>query len=111
MAKGIASWLVKLQDTPGETDHYGDTGVYSGYYGAQGSKRYQATGGTHNTIAIAPDLFIQPDHYAGRTITIISGTGAGQTTVLASHTTSVFTVTTDWITIPDATSVFIIDSS
>jgi hypothetical protein len=111
MANGIASWLVELQDTPGGTYHYGDNGVYSGYYGAQGSKQYQAIGGTSNTITIAPDLFIQPDHYAGRTITIISGTGSEQTRVIASHTTSVFTTSTDWTTIPDATSVFTIDNS
>ncbi len=111
MANGIASWLVGLQDTPGGTNHYGDNGVYSGYYGAQGSKQYSATGGTSNTITIAPDLFIQPDHYAGRMITIISGTGSGQTRVIASHTTSVFMTSTDWTTIPDATSVFTIDNS
>ena len=111
MANGIAIWLVRLQDIPGGINHYDDHGVYSGYYGAQGSKRYQATGGTHNTMTIMPDLFIQPDHYAGRTITIISGTGLGQTRVIAAHTTSIFTTSTPWTIIPDATSVFTIDSS
>jgi hypothetical protein len=111
MALGIASWLVGLQDTPGGTNHYGDGGIYSGYYGVQGSKRYQATGGTNNTVTIVPDLLIQPDHFVGRTITIISGTGAGQTRVIASHTTGVFTVATDWTTVPDASSVFTVDSS
>lgn len=111
MAYGIASWLVGLQDMPGGINHYDDHGVYAGYYGARGSKRYQATGGAHNTITIMPDLSIQPDHYARRTITIISGTGAGQTRVIAAHTTSVFTTSTTWTTIPDATSAFTIDSS
>ncbi len=50
-----------------------------------------------------------PNRYAGRTIDILSGTGAGQNRVIASNggvNNATFTVTVDWTTTPDATSVF-----
>jgi len=50
-----------------------------------------------------------PNRYAGRTLDILTGTGAGQSRTIASNggaNNATFTVTVAWGTTPDATSVF-----
>lgn len=46
------------------------------------------------------------NQYAGYKITILSGTGAGQTFYITSNTATQVTITGNWSVIPDATSVY-----
>ncbi len=47
-----------------------------------------------------------PSQWQGRTVLIVSGTGAGQLRTIASNSAHQLTVTAAWTTIPDATSVY-----
>jgi RHS repeat-associated protein len=47
-----------------------------------------------------------PDQWEGRTILIVSGTGAGQLRTIASNTAHQLTVSRAWTTTPDVTSVY-----
>lgn len=69
-----------------------------------------ATAGASTTIttSLAPAASI-----AGYTVRITSGTGSGQERIIASNTTgaaSVLTVSPDWATTPDSTSVYILSA-
>lgn len=46
------------------------------------------------------------DMWVGFTLTIVSGTGAGQVRTVSSNTSNTITVSVAWATIPDATSVW-----
>jgi len=46
--------------------------------------------------------------YVGAYVNILSGTGAGQTRLITASTGTVLTVTPNWATTPDATSVYMI---
>jgi len=67
-----------------------------------------AQGGTSNTIQLASSETFADDELKGNVVSIISGTGAGQTKVITAYTgaTDTATVTPNWTTIPDATSVY-----
>jgi len=53
-------------------------------------------------------LTLTPMQYANFEIRIVSGTGVGQVRTVLSNTATVFNVTKDWDTNPDATSVYAI---
>jgi hypothetical protein len=65
-----------------------------------------ATGGTLNTVTL-PGGSATNGYYTGCDVIINSGTGAGQRLTVQSYigSTGVFTMTTNWATIPDTTSV------
>jgi len=68
-----------------------------------------ARGGTSNTITIRTYASSVDDAYLCNIVTILSGTGRGQARLVGSYngTTNVVTVCgDDWVTIPDATSVY-----
>jgi ferric-dicitrate binding protein FerR (iron transport regulator) len=64
-----------------------------------------ATGGSTTTLADTSKAWTV-NAQAGRAVTILSGTGAGQVGHIASNTATVLTIGTAWTTAPDATSVY-----
>lgn len=62
---------------------------------------------TANTIRVS-DLAWKPDQYlvGGHQINILGGTGVGQQRLISSNTQNTITVSVNWDTIPDSTSVF-----
>lgn len=70
-----------------------------------------AQAGASGTITLASGASAVDDAYNGRIITIVAGTGAGQAPRLISDyvgSTKVATVTPNWVTQPDNTSVYLI---
>lgn len=69
-----------------------------------------ATAGSTTTITLGTGASAVTDAYVGLTLNINSGTGANQSGVIKSYngTTKVATMTADWATPPDATSVYAI---
>jgi hypothetical protein len=69
-----------------------------------------ATAGAASTITLPSTFNATDGAYNGLTITITSGTGAGQVRTISGYvgSTKVATVSTAWTTTPDATSVFAI---
>ncbi len=68
----------------------------------------QAQGGTTTTITLAPTASSTDRYYAGLTVSIVAGTGAGQRRTIAAYTgaSRVATVTTQWDTAPNASSKY-----
>jgi hypothetical protein len=65
-----------------------------------------ASAGTSTTITLTGGVAVT-GFYDGQLVVIESGTGAGQSrTILSYANTTIATVTRDWTTAPDATSVF-----
>lgn len=64
-----------------------------------------ATGGSTTTLSDTSKSWGTNVH-AGRAVTIVSGTGAGQVGVIASNTGTQLTIGTAWAVAPDATSVY-----
>jgi hypothetical protein len=52
-----------------------------------------------------------PNQFAGMTVRILSGTGAGQERVIASHDGTTFNLATDWDVTPDSSSRFVVVES
>ena len=69
-----------------------------------------ATGGTATTLTDSIRNWTT-DMFAAYNVTITSGTGSGQTRIIASNTATVLTVTVAWTTNPNATSVYQITES
>ena len=67
-----------------------------------------ATAGGSNTLTDSGASWTV-DEWEDKQLRIVSGTGAGQTRFIDSNTSTVLTVTTNWTTNPDATSVYIIE--
>ncbi len=65
-----------------------------------------AAGGADTLIDTTQDHIV--NQWDGFTVEITEGTGAGQTRFIESNTVTVLTVSPDWSTPPDATSVYII---
>ncbi len=65
-----------------------------------------STGGNTSTTLVDTHQSWMPDQWAGRTVLIVGGTGAGQLRTIASNAAHQLAVTTAWTTIPDATSVY-----
>ncbi len=78
--------------------------------------RYQANIATTDTVGdvkiqndVYPDGMI-PDDEVGAIVRIIAGKGAGQWRRVASNTQNTYSLETPWDTVPDATSVFIVEA-
>ena len=71
-----------------------------------------AQAGASTTITLDAGAVATDDIYNGATITITSGTGAGQTRIISDYvgSTKVATVSTSWATTPNNTSVFSVTS-
>lgn len=67
-----------------------------------------AQAGSLNTITLDAGASGTNSFYNGASITILSGTGSGQTRVISAYvgSTKVATVSVNWVTNPDSTSVF-----
>lgn len=59
----------------------------------------------------AGSLTLTPDEYAGMTVRITRGKGAGQERAIESHGATALTAASPWTTVPDATSFFAIAES
>ena len=68
-----------------------------------------ASAGAATTITLTGGVATD-GYYDGQLVAIVSGTGAGQARTILSYVggTTVATVTRDWATAPDATSVFVV---
>src|SRR3989441_601281 len=66
-----------------------------------------ASGGTSTTLVDASKLW-STNLWAGRPVSITSGTGVGQTSPVSSNTATTLTVSPAWTTTPDATSKYVI---
>lgn len=64
-----------------------------------------AQAGSASGITLPPAASSVNNFYANQSITILAGTGAGQTNKIVSNVGQVATVETPWATVPDATSV------
>lgn len=66
------------------------------------------TGSTTSTIKLAAAASAVDDFYTGMSITITGGTGSGQTREVIGYvgSTKVCTPATNWVTTPDATSLY-----
>jgi hypothetical protein len=79
----------------------------------------QAQTGTATTITLASSDSSPNNGYAGRQITIVGGTGAGQSAYISAYNSTTKVATTyctagtsgHWITTPDSTSLYSIDQS
>ena len=71
-----------------------------------------AQAGASTTITLDAGAVATDDIYNGASITITSGTGAGQTRIISDYvgSTKVATVSTSWTTTPNSTSVFSVTS-
>jgi len=69
-----------------------------------------ATGGAATTLTDSTRNWTV-DMFAAYNVTILSGTGSGQTRIIASNTATVLTVNVAWTTNPNATSVYQITES
>jgi RHS repeat-associated protein len=65
-----------------------------------------STGGNTATTLNDTSASWMPNQWEGRTVAIISGTGAGQVGTIAANTNNQLTLATPWTNIPDATSVY-----
>ena len=69
-----------------------------------------ATTFSSNTIGNST-LSLAPDEFEGMKIRIVAGSGASQERTISSHDTSNFLVSTNWSTVPDASSRFVVAES
>jgi RHS repeat-associated protein len=65
-----------------------------------------STGGNTATTLNDTNHTWMTNQWQGRTVLIVSGTGAGQLRTIASNTAHTLALTTAWSTIPDGTSVY-----
>lgn len=89
-AARVCTWGAKSGTASGSSQQY-DNGT--------------ATGGSTTTLSDTAKSWTTNAH-ALRAVTIVSGTGAGQTGVIASNTGTQLTIGTAWAVAPDATSVY-----
>lgn len=73
-------------------------------------RRATAQAGSSSSITLDASASATTDFYVDQTVTILSGTGAGQTRMIRSYngTTKVATITPNWQTNPDSSSVFLL---
>ena len=90
---------------------YSPLAVYDDIYGVtsdgQPLDTGTATDGSGNTITCAGKTWGVND-YVGKTVVLVSGTGAGYTRRIVSNTATVLTVNTDWDITPNTTTIFYI---
>jgi hypothetical protein len=102
---GLSTMLTEYQRVVPSGPDGVTSGAYLSYYDGAYVRSWTASAGGASTISIAASIW-KVDHYAGKTVAITAGTGAGQTRTVASNTANQVTTTTPWGTAPDATSVF-----
>lgn len=73
--------------------------AYAPWWDGVSGTQYAATGATSSTITVASATWTT-DEFAGKTVYIDAGTGAGQTAVVASNTGTVITITGTFATTP-----------
>ncbi|MFZ2970230.1 MAG: LamG domain-containing protein, partial [Minisyncoccia bacterium] len=87
--------------------------AYDGSFNNNDGTIYGATGtaeaGAANTLTDNNKSWTT-NEWAGETIEITGGTGSGQTRTVSSNTATIITVSSNWTTNPDATSVYRITS-
>lgn len=83
--------------------------VTTGYY-ISGNRRRQATSATNTSLVLHTDDRKADDYYTGMNLTIIGGTGVGQTRRVTAYVraTNTVTIRPTWVTLPDATSIYMI---
>lgn len=76
-------------------------------YTTQQNKATQG-GSTSTTIKLAADASAVDNYYKDLILTIVSGTGSGQSRTISGYvgSTKIATISSAWATIPDATSVY-----
>ena len=81
-----------------------------GRFGDLEIRRNTAVSGTSNTISLDAGASSNDDEYNGLLIILASGTGAGQARIIDDYSQVIHlaSITPDWITIPDATTGFLI---
>ena len=101
-----AQWDVQESAVDGALDHIAVTAGGAGYYSCIGTAQ---AGSTSNTIKldVATSSAVD-DYYNNMTVYITSGAGAGELKTITDYVgaTRIATVSTNWTTIPTATSVF-----
>lgn len=113
---GFKAYMSALKDATIELTLLYDTtdpdlvAFLAAYFGAKDDTSGTAQAGAAATITLASGSNTITDYYVGDTITIASGTGAGQSRTISAYngTTKVATVSSNWTTPPDATSVYAI---
>jgi hypothetical protein len=97
---------LKMDEGSGYVAHDSSFGNYDGtVYGTNGT----AESGGATTLTDTNKSWTT-DEWSGETISIIYGTGLGQTRTVSSNTATAVTVSSAWTTNPDATSVYQITS-
>ncbi len=76
--------------------------------GTSGLGKGTATAGTNNTLTDSAAVWAD-NQWLGWTVTILSGTGAGQQRQIVSNTATALTVSANWTTNPNNTSVYSIN--
>ncbi len=66
-----------------------------------------ASSGAVDKLIVAANTWI-PGEHAGRVVSIVSGSGAGESAMILANSDDTLFVFPDWITIPDGTSQFVI---
>lgn len=83
----------------------GDGGTGATRFAFDTTESSTATAGAGTTLTDSAQAWTT-NQWATGTVTILSGTGAGQTRTISSNTGTVLTVSAAWTTNPDATSVY-----
>lgn len=92
----LAGWTVRGS---------GDGGTGATRFAFNTTESSTATAGAATTLTDGAQAWTT-NQWATGTVTILSGTGAGQTRTISSNTGTVLTVSSAWATNPDATSVY-----
>lgn len=97
-----ASW----NGTSGEVKDLSGNG--NGLTAKKADRTGTAVGGTSNTLSVqnTSGQMLTPNAFTGYTLNITGGTGVGQSATIASNTSTQFTISSTWTTLPDATSTY-----
>jgi hypothetical protein len=105
---GLLYVMTGARGMPTRSLQTGAVGKYSFTFSGHMECGGMAQAGAASTITLASTYPAVDDVFNGRTIKIVSGTGAGQSRTISDYvgSTKVATVSVAWITTPDATSVY-----
>lgn len=92
---------------PNASDNVGGSIVVDN---TNGNQTGTATSGTTTTLVDSTESW-SANYFAGRTVTITAGTGAGESGLIVSNTATTLTISAAWATAPNATSVYSISGS
>jgi hypothetical protein len=104
---GADSVTIDIWDTTGTPVFYCDSIVVDLRYANGVLHQGTAQAGAAGTITLASTAVASDDYYKGALAVIVAGTGVGQSRYIASYvgSTKVATITPNWVTTPDSTSV------